>query len=256
MANPMDAPDNIRIAALERKKGMAQLDLMRPGPGTPWEGRGGNLIPAFFATCFMSIFSPARLLDNIRRPENAQDTNFFAICCGFLWSISLLIHMAIYYFKVRANVDDYRVDPQQFWTAVAVVAAALPFAILGLTLAMARLWHRILSHDMYSKAPPVLAQCVFCYMLGPALLSLIPIAGPPLALLSMFIDWNVAGITRLYAKAHAVIISSVLVFGLMLVIIGGGYFIGTYLYSNFVGDSVIYIPQTPVRTFVPTANPQ
>src|ERR1700678_76550 len=75
MANPMDAPDHIRIAALEQKKGLAQLDLMRPGPGTPWEGRGGGFVSSFLKTCLMSIFIPARLLDNIRRPENAQDSN-------------------------------------------------------------------------------------------------------------------------------------------------------------------------------------
>jgi hypothetical protein len=256
MANPMDAPDHIRIAALERKKGLAMLDLMRPGPGTPWEGRGGRFIPAFFQTCLMSIFQPARLLDSIRRPESREEGNLFAILCGCFWSVSLIVHMGILYYGVYSDTVNYKVDQTSYWETVLVIAAILPFAIWASSIFLASIWHQILSMDMASKAPPVLARTLFAYMLGPSILALIPIAGPPLALLGIFIDWNVAGITRMYAKTHATIIATVLVFAITIVMAVGIYFVGAIARSNALGDSVTTIVHKQKVTYTPTANPQ
>ena len=52
-----------------KNKGGGQVDLMRPGNGTPWEDRGSSgVIGAYFSTVFKSMTSPGLLMDHIRRP--------------------------------------------------------------------------------------------------------------------------------------------------------------------------------------------
>jgi hypothetical protein len=78
----------------------------------------------------------------------------------------------------------------------------------------------------------VLIQNIFCYCLGPSLLALIPIAGPPLALVFIFIAWCVSGAKRLYVSWRGAIIASSVAMLVALVVVGlGGYVANMVLHT-------------------------
>src|SRR4051812_39453839 len=184
MAKPL-TPPNVAIASLDARK-QTMFNLMAPGPGTPWEDRGSiGVIGAFFKTAFRSMFKPAELFDQIRRPETGGDSRSFAVGCGLVWAISTLIHGYIYWrhmLKVEettanSTIDDHIIVLGQPWVIWCVIAAILSvIAVLLFQKIGSSVYHSLVGTEMKSKAPPILVYNIFGYALGPSILSIIPLA--------------------------------------------------------------------------------
>ena len=215
-------PAGVQIAALQGKKVGAVMDLMRPGDGTPWEDRGarGGVV-AFFQTCFKSITSPALLLDHIRRPDSGDEATQFAGGCAAMWALSAVVHGALLLNFVYTDEAGYAVTGSTFMivsAVVGVVAAALAYFLL-VRLA-SRTYFGLIATELKNTAPRVLIHNLFCYCLGPSILAPLPLVGPPLALLFIYIAWCVAGARRLFVSWRGAIVAASLSLVLVLVIAG------------------------------------
>jgi hypothetical protein len=231
-------PPNIAIASLDARK-QTMFNLMAPGPGTPWEDRGSiGMVGAFFKTCYRSMFKAADLLDSIRRPETSGDSRSFAMGCGLLWAISALIHGYLYYrhmvgeeARTATSTTEYRITVLgQSWAIWCVIAAVL--AVIGVLLFQkigSSVYYALVSTEMKSKAPPILAYNIFGYCLGPSLISIIPLAGPPLAVIWIAIALSIGGATRLKISVKGAVIASLVAVAAMVGLASASWFIARYI---------------------------
>ena len=243
MAKGYEAPAGVDIAALKTKQKSTAMDLMRPGPGTPWEDRGAQGTPkAFLGTCLRSISSPALLLDHIRRPDTTHEAKQFAYGCAGLWAISTAVHMVIYNVMYPPPQKDEWLpgwDTQYYIkTAILSLLVGAGVYVLGVMFA-SRMYFALVSSELKNNAPRVLILNMFCYALGPSLLALIPVVGPPLALVMILIVWCVAGAKRLYVSWRGAVVAGALTFVGSLLIGGAGLFL-----ANLVLHKAL-MPQPP-----------
>jgi hypothetical protein len=240
-------PENIEIASLKKKQ-QATFDPMKSGVGTPWEDRGTHgTVGAFFKTCIMSLTSPGKLADAIRRPETINDARAFLIGISGIWGISALMHFAFFVWR-----DSKLPDADSLNTSAAAVLAALTIAGAGggcyfLFKIYTIIYGKLTAQEKDAVLlPEVLIYNVSAYALGPSLLALIPIAGPPLAGLWIFIDLVAAGTSRLRLRFPAALIDALLSFVAVLAIAGAGYLVVEVLILNKVmGYHAVYIIDTP-----------
>lgn len=234
MAKEYEAPAGVNIAALKGagKKSTA-LDLMKPGPGTPWEDRGAQGTPkAFIGTAVRSITAPALLLDHIRRPDTTHEASAFAYGCSAMWGISTALHMVIYNIMYPpAGKDEYYQGwDTQYYLKTAILSVIVAAGVYVLTVMFAsRLYFALVSTELKNAAPRVLIHNMFCYALGPSILAPIPVIGPPLALVMIFVVWCVAGAKRLYITWRGSIVASVLAMAAAIIIGGAGFFVANTL---------------------------
>src|SRR4051812_31996950 len=237
MAKPIPPP-NVAIASLDARK-QTMFNLMAPGPGTPWEDRGSiGVIGAFFKTAFRSMFKPAELLDVIRRPETGGDSRSFAFGCGLMWAISALIHGYFYYHHMlgveertaNSTTEDRITVLGQPWVIWCVIGAIL--AVVGVLLFQkigSSIYYALVSTEMKSKAPPILAYNIFGYCLGPSLLAIVPIAGPPLAILWIVIALAIGGATRLKVSVRGAVIASLVAVAAMVALASVSWFVARFI---------------------------
>jgi hypothetical protein len=230
-------PDNIEIAAL-RKKQKTLFDPMTSGAGTPWEDRGTHgTVGAFFKTCTQSMFSPGKLMSSIRRPETINDARGFLIGISAIWVITALMHFS--YFVWR---DTKAADYDSINTSNTVVLTLLTIAASGGGCFFGFKFYNIIYGKLVATEkdavlfPDVLLYNVNAYALGPSLLALIPVAGPIIALLWIFINLIVAGNSRLRIRMSAAVIDALLCFGGILLIGGLGYFVVEFAILNHAMD--------------------
>lgn len=238
MAKGFEAPPGIQIAALKQRKTNTVMDLMRPGEGTPWEDRGAlGGAKAFVQTCVRSIKSPALLLDHIRRPDSAAEASQFAKGCAACWGLSVIVHAALllnFVYTEEAGYDE--VSANTFYLVSAVVGGvAAVGAYLLLVSVASRTYLALVSTELKNTAPRVLFHNIFCYCLGPSILAPLPIVGPPLALLLIFINWCVAGGKRLYISWRGAIVAAVLSMALALIIAAALGFVVRLVASGAIG---------------------
>jgi hypothetical protein len=236
MAKSYEAPPGVDIASLRGKKQSAAMDLMRPGDGTPWEDRGNlGLVKAFVQTCVRSLTKPALLLDHIRRPDTADEGSQFAYGCAALWALSGLIH-ALIYNAMYATPEDWGVDPNMFHLRAVLLGLAIgAAAYLLLVVFASRMYFAMISTELKNAAPRVLLHNMFCYSMGPSILAPIPVAGPPLALLFIFLMWCVGGGKRLYISWRGTIVAAVLTMLLVLVMAAVGGYVLNMVLNNVLG---------------------
>jgi hypothetical protein len=237
MAKPTP-PSNVAIASLDVRK-QTVFNLMAPGPGTPWEDRGSiGVIGAFFKTCFKSMFKPADLLDSIRRPETGGDSFSFAIGCALMWAISTLIHGYLYYrhmlseeARTATSTTEDRItvlgQPWAIWCLIAAILAVI--AVLLFQKFGSSIYYSLVTTEMKSKAPPVLAYNIFGYCLGPSLLAIIPVAGPFLAVLWITIALIIGGATRLKISVKGAVIASLVSMAAMVGLASATWFVSQYI---------------------------
>jgi hypothetical protein len=238
MAKAYEAPAGVEIAALKNKKTTGPMDLMMPGDGTPWEDRGNLGLPkAFIQTAVAGITKPARLLDHIRRPDTSGEATQFAIGCSVLWAISAFIHMLLWHWRHPIPVEWEQEGTYYVKSIVASILAGLAAYVLGVMFA-SRMFRAMVSTELKNNAPPVLLHNIFCYCLGPSLLALIPLAGPPLAVVFILIAWSSAGAKRLYVSWRGAIVASVLSMLISLVVVGVGAFVLNVMISASEPDYI------------------
>jgi hypothetical protein len=231
MAKSYEAPPGVDIASLRGKKTSGAMDLMRPGDGTPWEDRGNlGLVKAFLQTCVRSVTKPALLLDHIRRPDTTNEASQFAYGCAALWALSGFIHAMIYN-AMNPPPEQWGLDPNMFHIKAAIIGVATGAAAYLLFVTFAsRMYFAMVSTELKNAAPRVLLDNMFCYSMGPSILAPIPVAGPPLALLFIFLMWCIGGGKRLYISWRGTIVAAVLTMLLVLVMAGvAGYVLNIVL---------------------------
>ncbi len=220
-------PENIEIAALKRKQQVV-FDPMFAGSGTPWEDRATHgTVGAFFKTCMMSLTSPGKLTNSIRRPETNTDAKGFLIGVSAIWAITALIHTAYFIWRETHDVDYIDID----WPNAAVLGAiALVGAGVGVFFLFKiynAIYGRLTSQEKDSVLlPDVLLYNVNVYALGPSLLALIPLAGPVIALIWIFADLIAVGNKRLRLRMPAAIIDALISLAAVLGIVLAVYVVG------------------------------
>jgi len=236
MAKNVQAPEGMRIAALEEKK-VAYRNLNAVGNGTPWEDRGSsNLVAAFFQTAFQSMFKPVKLLHAIRRPETTGDSTGFLFGCGFMWGLSVLVHNYIFLTwydepRVRAN-PNLSLDHGLYWFGAGLQFLAVQAGLFLGTKLLTGFFNKMVAMEMKGKASAVQTYNIFAYCLGPSILSVIPVVGPILAIIWIYFLLNIAGTKRLYIGLSAVIIA-VLISFLGVASIGvAAYFAGDFIWHR------------------------
>jgi hypothetical protein len=215
MAKQTSIPDDVQLASMQKGPGQT-YQMMQPGSGTPWEDRGAlGSVSAFFKTVTQSMFSPGKLLAEIRRPETASDARAFVIICAVFWGVTWVVHDLIAVHapgseqmkKGEGLVDYYPVLILHF----ALGAGGAFF----LHLLISRLFYKLSqAGDAKIKAPPVLTYNVFAYCMGPSILCLIPFyIGPLVALAWIFCLFLYAAIARLAIKTSGAITCTIISFG-------------------------------------------
>jgi hypothetical protein len=209
--------DPYRIAALQQK-GIAQYDLMRPGSGTPWEDRGSSgVIAAFIKTVFRSLFTPAQLLDSLRRPETTTDATAFTWACGIMWSLGIVTNDILtrrYANAFAANPPPrWTVDVNDgiFWVETALRAVLVPVGLFFFLKISATVFKSVSAGEL-KAVPKTLVQNLFAYGLGPSLLAIIPPwwVGMPVAALWILWDMIIAARKRLYMSTSGAVVASIL----------------------------------------------
>lgn len=248
------SPQDYRIASLEPKAGEKAVDLMSSGSAIPWEDRGTvGFLPAFFQTAFGVMFKPVATLSKLRRPETPKDARIFAIACGFIWFLSVIIQSAFAYFVFYANAKSLDVDTHQYMinTALGALLAGVAGALLPHVVSW--MFYRLTAFDMTSKAPPVLVYNCITFMAGCCLLALIPggakpwlAFGPCLVGIWMYILLLIVAIRRLRIRIGAAIIGSTLTFLATAGLVILGIFVVNAVWNNVIGNSSLNPP--PVMT--------
>jgi hypothetical protein len=241
-------PENFEIASLKRKAEM-RFDPMAPGTGTPWEDRASHgTAGAFFKTVGMSLFSPAKLAQAVRRPETTGDAFGFLILCAICWGISAFIHGMIW-MHLLSKQPDILIQSYVLDSIVASVAAAAGLWLLF------RLYNTIYGklvakEKNQSRAPAALLYNINAYALGPSVLAIIPYLGPPLALLWIAIDLVAVGMGRLRLRFAAALIDALIPLIAVVVIGFAGYYIGELLIGQ-VMPAYEVVPPSPNATAAP-----
>jgi hypothetical protein len=241
MAKAFEPVEAVDMAAL-KEKGPISYDLLRPGNGTPWEDRGSRgALGAFFSTCVASIARPALLLDHISRLTTTADATAFAWMCAIPWALSAVIHNLIlfFYWYPRHLAPREHVDDQIFFLKTAIVALIAVPAIFLLFRFGTGLYYTLITAELKSgSVPRSLVYNLCAYAMGPSLLAVIPLAGPPLALLLIFTDLIIAGRKRLFASWRGAIIDALLAFAACLAIIAAAYFVLSFLGDYVLGETI------------------
>jgi hypothetical protein len=243
-------PADIDIPSLRRQQ-VQRRNLMEVGPGTPWEDRGQlGTIPAFFRTCFMGITQPVRLAQMIRRPETQHDTRWFTIGCGMLWGVTLVIHTALVLWQASQQERTYiSWAPSILLMGLQLVLA--PLVLFVLIKIQVSLFNILAATELKGQGPAVLVFNVFSYCLGPSLIALLPLLGPPLAVLWIFIAMVLVAMKRLYLGTASAVIGVILSMAVVLAMAVGIYFGAGLIYELLSGGIIEHLPirTVPVRSW-------
>ncbi|HSI32740.1 MAG: hypothetical protein ACAI43_08815 [Phycisphaerae bacterium] len=190
-----------QIAALKKKVAHKQVNLLEPGPGTPWEDRGSaGAVGAFFKTVAMALSAPRRLLALIRRPETPGDARVLTIIYGVFWGLGWWIQDFLGYQKLqdppRGQDPMMMSELLRVWLIHMALAVGGAWVLLNL---VTQVFHKLVSQGQQgAKAPPVLIYNVFAYLMAPSLFALIPFGiGPAVAVVWIVLLWATAGSGRL-----------------------------------------------------------
>ena len=241
-------PEGIEIAALKKKQ-QTVVNFMATGTGTPWEDRGSSgTVPAFFKTAFASLLSPGQLVEKIRRPETIGDARALVIGNACLWGLSGAMHTAIvlYLQAHKPEAIDVNIVECVLWCLIGGAAAGLGGYVLF------KIYNAIYAKLVTQEAgsgtiPDTLLYNVNAYALGPSFLSLIPVAGPPLALLWILICAVAVGQGRLKLKPAAAIIDAVLGYVAILLITTAVFFGGRWLLNFTALSDAVVFPDKSVK---------
>jgi hypothetical protein len=253
MAKNIEAPPDLQIAALQQqKKAAGMINLMAPGDGTPWEMRGSEgAIAGFFKTALQSLLQPAKLLWSIRRPETTGDATGFLLLCGVFWGLSWIIHDYLY--LVLHLEDALANDPRRpeleypvYYFGMLIAGALCPLWAWLMIKFQIPLYQKLLAMEFEktrAKPQDTLFYNVLAYLQAPALLSIIPLAGPPLALLWMFINTNIALVKRMRTSVAGAVIAVILVFIATAAVAVGLYFLLDFIWYKLPTGGAVKVDE-------------
>lgn len=208
-------------------------DLMRGGAGTPWENRGEHgAVGGFLKTAFRSVFSPGLLFDHIRSTTVAMDAERFLRICAVFWGVAIAIHKAIAFF--RYDPAKYDIDTNAYVIVSAIeslVAVAFAYVMFRLVILI---YHKLVVTEIKQAVPATLTFNIAAYTMGASIFAVIPIVGPPLAIVGAFASLAAAGRKRLFVSWRAAIIDALLAFVVAIVATILLYLIGGWLLNNLL----------------------
>ena len=246
MAKLSEPAEQVHIDML--KQGPVAYDLMRPGNGTPWEDRGARgAFRAFLSTCLASITRPALLLDHISRLNTTKDATAFAWLCGIPWAVSVVLHNVLLLMLRYESRKDLIVSYDVYYLRTGLMtlaAVAAPFLLLKFG---SNLYFTLISAELKSNVPRALVYNLCAYALGPSLLAVIPLIGPPLALALIFVVLVVAGRKRLYSTWRGAIIDALIAFAAAMAILVAVYFVGRFFGDQIFGEATAPKKAPPIR---------
>jgi hypothetical protein len=250
-------PEEIQIASL-RKKQQTVFDPMTPGAGTPWEDRATHgTVGAFFRTCFMSLTSPGKLTTAIRRPETTTDAKGFVIGCAAIWGLTALGNFAFAVWRETKLPDYDSMNNVNLIVLTLLTIVGSAGGIFFLFKIYNTIYGKLTAQEKDSVLlPDVLLYNVNAYALGPSLLAVIPIAGPPLALLWIFVDLIAVGNKRLRLRMPAAIIDALLSLLAVLAIAGAVYLVVHWLILGKLMDYDAVNHSPPLPEVGPGAAPR
>jgi hypothetical protein len=262
-------PAGFEIAAL-RKKQEAVWNPMAPGSGTPWEDRGtGGTVGAFLKTCLASLTGPRKLADSIRRPETTADARGFVIGCGVLWGLSAAGHVAwgLYHKANHQELLDKKMEldlgPGQFnalWVGIDLLVPLVGGAVGVVVLWMiyTAIYNRLAAQEARNvKLPEPLIANVAAYTFGPSLLAVIPVVGPPLAVVVMLAVMVAVGTSsRLRLRVAGALIDALLSFLAVVAIAVAGSGILYFASDRFLPSGVPTSEKTVNEANQPAIRPQ
>jgi hypothetical protein len=203
-------------------------DLMRGGPGTPWENRGEfGALGGFVRSGVRALFKPNLLFDHIRSTTITAEANTFLWICAACWGVSVAIVKALQYVlldKTKFNVDAY----QYGIVSVIHVAVAVGWAFLMFRLVIS-LYHKLVITEIKQPVPTTLTFNIAAYAMGPSVFAPIPVVGPLLALVGIFVALVAAGRKRLYITWRGAVIDALIPFAAALLLTVALYFVGGFL---------------------------
>lgn len=239
---------NIEISSLKKKQVAGQMDLMRPGNGTPWEDRGSiGPVPGYFKTVVKSMFSPGLLMDHISRPETTRDANAFALVSAAMWGLGVLLYKAYFLYMVFPAMQDAGwelVDPSYFYIKAFATAVLVAGGIYLWTRLGSQMYRRLGEMELKTASPSLVFDC-FAYATGPSLLALVPIFGWGVAFCWIVFNQIVAGHKRLYMKSGSAIINPILIAVCVLAIAVVAYFALGWLWNSAMAMNPFEPPPPP-----------
>jgi hypothetical protein len=244
---------DFKIASQQQKKVNLAVDLMSSGSGIPWEDRGSRgVLGAFFATIFAMMFSPAKTLAQMRRPETNTDAKLFSYAIGGIWFLAYIIQSTFAYYVFYNNDPKLVIDGQQYVINTGLGAVASAVAAVFLSTFVSQIFFRLTAFDATTKTPPVLSFNCLVYALSPSILALIPggpkpwfAIAPCVAGLWIFVELIIVSISRLHIRVGAAIIGSILTFLATAGMVAGGIVAVNLLWNTLLDKGSI----TP---FIPT----
>ena len=232
MSKIPDFVQGIHMPAMKNKTG-APLDLMRPGNGTPWEDRGSTgAVGAYFKTVIKSLFSPALLMDHIRRPETTNDSRVFAIISAAMWVIGVVGYNIywLYWVLPKGQTPYVLSDPTFYWLTVLIQVLLVGGGIFAWLKIGPRLFRSLGATELKGAQPTLISNCFNCTTpMGPSILAIVPVYGWALAIIWILVDLVVAAKRRLYMKFTGAVINVAILMFLAL-----GIAVVCYLFLSFV----------------------
>jgi hypothetical protein len=213
-----------------------RTDLMNSGAGTPWEDRGQlGVVTAYFKTLIQAFTAPAKLFDELRRPDSFGDGTSFAFICGLWWSASELIHTWL--IARFGKLPENAASP---WFMGILIAVLAPFATVAIARIAAIVFGKLISTEIRSTdAPQVLLFNLFAYCFAPSIFAIIPIAGVPIASIWTFVLMLIMATAKLRLKIGGaiinVILTSIVIAACGFVIAYGISFISAFLWKAWFG---------------------
>ncbi len=255
-------PESFEIAAL-RKKQAAVWDPMAPGVGTPWEDRATHgTLGAFLRTCFASMTGPRQLVAKIRRPETTKDARSFVIGCAILWGLSAAGHVAwgLWHKAHSPPPPKYDLDEvSNLWVGidVAVSLAGAAVGVVLLWMIYTAIYNRLVAQERRSvKLTEPLLGNIAAYAFGPSLLAIVPVVGPPLAVLGILVAMIAVGLSgRLRLKVATAAVDAVLGFLAIFAIAAAGSAVVYLASDNVIPSGVPTVAKTVNEANQPAIRP-
>lgn len=179
---------------------IADAEPREPAAATPWQNwtRTG-VTRAFLQTCWMGLRTPVRLFELVGRSSAAyagRHALSFVVGCGIVWGIGWnLVELTAFLHRGRQD-DVVAVNVSLFVINCALRLIVAPVALVLLVKFAANLWHSLVFADASRAVSREEAFNLFAYAMGPSILALVPLAGPPVAVAWILALMAVAGVTR------------------------------------------------------------
>ncbi len=238
-------PPEFQIAALQKKK-TEVFDPMAAGPGTVWEDRGTHgTLAAFLKTCVGSMTNVGTMTRQIRRPETTADARPFVIGCCICWAVSAAVHGGIYFWRA-SRPETAEVHPRDLAIELAIFTAAAGFGAYFLFRAFNAMWAKMIAQEKDAPLfPGPLIYNVTAYAMGPSLLAVVPLVGPPVAFLLIGVNAVRIGIQRFRLRFAAAMIDAVLGLAAVIGLVGVAVLIGYLIFFRLEPLTPVELPPVP-----------